>query len=928
MSTNNTNYGKSSLKNNSGTNNTAFGAYSAYSITDSSCNTAVGSNSLFNNTTGDHNTALGAGSLCNNLTGYLNTAVGSSALEGPEEQEGQEENDGHSNVAVGAQSLYSNTGNLNTAVGTYAGKKLKGSSNNNTFLGANTDISGNPSIISNSTAIGVNATIDNSNQIVLGGPNGQNVYPDVYVGANIIMTGDNNNYIQFPDGSKQYLAAGTGATGGGGSNIQDGTYYADYLYWDPINKEWTVGSNNVKLGSEAGQNSDPLFSIAIGPQAAQNSQGNGSIAIGYQAGQNLQGDNSIALGYQAGYTGQGTYSIAIGNQCGYTGQGANSIAHGISSGKNLQGESSIAIGNQAAQNSQGEKSIAMGYQAGFNLQDEYSIALGYQAGYNLQGHHSIALGYKAGYTGQAPNSIVINATTEELNTGTTGCYIKPIRNSSQTTNALFYDTTTGEITYGDNLMGPTGYTGPQSTVTGPTGYTGPQSTVTGPTGPGSNIPSGTGFASYLYWDDINVGEWSIGGLDNVKLGYQSGYTGQGSKAIAIGYQAGQKNQGLNSIAIGYHAGIENLGEYSIAIGHLASAKSQANNTIVINATIDGIAGETANGCYIAPIRQSTNLADFKPLYYNPTTSSCEIVYSDPPTGDSNWTLNTNTNNIYNNNPGKVGIGKTIPLQELDVSGNINYTGSIYYNESRFITSPGLNSISIGKDSFTNYSQGDYSVAIGNNFGFKYPQPNKSIIISALDSSGNEELLFKDSGFYVAPIRDIQIVTSDYKSLYYNPTANSCEIVYSDPPTGDSNWTALGSDIYNNNQGNVGIGTSTPQALLDVSGNIQCQTIITVGVNNGSDYRIKEDIKELDDTFTVDKLRPVTYKNTKTGNQDIGLIAHELQEIFPFLVTGEKDGEKLQTINYISLIPLLIKEIQDLKSTLSTLSTFRKGGAKP
>ena len=151
-------------------------------------------------------------------------------------------------------------------------------------------------------------------------------------------------------------------------------------------------------------------------------------------------------------------------------------------------------------------------------------------------------------------------------------------------------------------------------------------------------------------------------------------------------------------------------------------------------------------------------------------------------------------------------------------------------------------------------------------------------------------------------------------------------MYSDPPTGDSFWSQPqgSTNINNTNTGNVGIGTSTPEAKLDVSGNIQCQTITTLGVNSGSDYRIKEEIHELDDTFTVDKLRPVIYKNTKTGNQDIGLIAHELQEIFPFLVTGDKDGEKLQTINYIGLIPLLIKEIQDLKSTLST---FRKGGAK-
>jgi hypothetical protein len=45
---------------------------------------------------------------------------------------------------------------------------------------------------------------------------------------------------------------------------------------------------------------------------------------------------------------------------------------------------------------------------------------------------------------------------------------------------------------------------------------------------------------------------------------------------------------------------------------------------------------------------------------------------------------------------------------------------------------------------------------------------------------------------------------------------------------------------------------------------------------------------------------------------MGFIAHEVQEIFPFLVNGEKDGKELQSINYTGFISLLVKEVQDLK----------------
>ena len=101
------------------------------------------------------------------------------------------------------------------------------------------------------------------------------------------------------------------------------------------------------------------------------------------------------------------------------------------------------------------------------------------------------------------------------------------------------------------------------------------------------------------------------------------------------------------------------------------------------------------------------------------------------------------------------------------------------------------------------------------------------------------------------------------------------------------------------------------------------TITASSFNATSDYRIKENVTLLEDSFILDDLKPVTYLNKKTGNTDIGLIAHELQEVYPFLVTGEKDGREMQSINYIGLIGILIKEIQDLKKEVSALSNFKK-----
>jgi hypothetical protein len=180
MSINNTNYGMSTLHNNIGSNNTAFGAYAGYNNLDASNNTGIGSNSLFYNTIGANNTGLGAGSLCNNNTGSLNTAIGSSALEGLV----SDESVGNQNVAVGAQALYSNTGDLNTSIGTYAAQNVTNGSYN-TFLGANTTFDHVNNPYQNSTAVGYNAVITGSNQIVLGGT-GPTGYPQVIVPGGVI----------------------------------------------------------------------------------------------------------------------------------------------------------------------------------------------------------------------------------------------------------------------------------------------------------------------------------------------------------------------------------------------------------------------------------------------------------------------------------------------------------------------------------------------------------------------------------------------------------------------------------------------------------------------------------------------------------------------------------------------------------------------
>jgi hypothetical protein len=90
------------------------------------------------------------------------------------------------------------------------------------------------------------------------------------------------------------------------------------------------------------------------------------------------------------------------------------------------------------------------------------------------------------------------------------------------------------------------------------------------------------------------------------------------------------------------------------------------------------------------------------------------------------------------------------------------------------------------------------------------------------------------------------------------------------------------------------------------------TVTTVAKVTTSDYRVKTNVTDLDQSYTVDNLVPIQYNNILSNTHEFGLIAHELQSVYPELVKGDKDGEEYQRVNYNGLIGVLVKEVQELK----------------
>jgi hypothetical protein len=116
-------------------------------------------------------------------------------------------------------------------------------------------------------------------------------------------------------------------------------------------------------------------------------------------------------------------------------------------------------------------------------------------------------------------------------------------------------------------------------------------------------------------------------------------------------------------------------------------------------------------------------------------------------------------------------------------------------------------------------------------------------------------------------------------------------------------------------GPINIGSNS----ITTTGSVSAGSVSATTFSASSDYRIKTDVTPLNlEEYSVNNLKPVFFKFKDSGKESIGLIAHELQEYYSFLVEGEKDGEKTQSVNYIGLIGVLIKEIQELKNRVKIL----------
>ena len=640
------------------TSNVGVGSGVFNALTSGDGSTAVGYMSLFKNTSGEHNMATGYKSLTENTTGYQNIATGSFSL--------QNNDDGNENTATGAYSLTNNvsgsfntatglaslqntTANSNTAFGYQAGT-VNTTGNNNTYIGKGANAGSGETGLSSSTAIGFNAKVTASNQIMLGTATEEVVCPnDLDVKGTLKL--NNTAVIMSLDGLSDVKAEGanftgsllighstTGSLSSADSNVGIGTNVFNVL---------TTGSHNVAVGwNSLTSNKSGAYNVAIGSKALYT---------------NDSATHNVATGYQALYTNStGNHNVATGNHAlRLNSTGSDNVATGYKTLENNDtGYSNVAIGHQALNaNQTGYNNVATGYQAlynngfGFNnvatgeealsnnTTGDNNTAIGHKSGtVNTTGNNntyigkgadaavgqtffnnSTAIGYNATVT--ADNQIVLGTASEEvvcpndldvkgtLKLDGTALSLDGLSDvkfgGAEFTNSLLLGTTTtGTLSAAENNIG-IGKDVLKVLTSGDSnigfGYHALTSLNTG----SNNVGIGTSALRAVTSGTNNIaignttGNTVSGGASNILLGYQTGHDiVHGNFNTAIGYQALRLNtHASGNVSIGYKSLLNTIGLDDISTGDNTAIGYESGklNTTGINNTYIGSLADADTG---------------------------------------------------------------------------------------------------------------------------------------------------------------------------------------------------------------------------------------------------------------------------------------------------------------------------------------------
>ena len=875
----NTAFGYQALSaNTTGSSNVAIGSGALYQ-SNSIHNVAIGENALTFNNSGSYNIGIGRGTLTQNKSGTENIAIGSEAgyhlnsfSSGSGNgggnvfigfQSGLSRNRGSSNTAIGKQSLYSFTVDFydySNAVAMGIQSGFTNRTSNNTFLGsfADVDYTTNSSI-TNATALGYQAKVVASNTIQLGNTAVTNVKT-----SGTLTAGD----VTYPNthGTANQVLSTTGS-----GTLAWSTPSAGGVPYTGASQAVNLGAYDLTVnGVVIGKGLNSVASnTRVGSFALQsNTTGSGNDAFGNGS---LR-DNTVGTGNSAFGMGSlvsnlsGNYNIAIGN---------NAMMSNATGGQN------IAIGVETlVKNTSGNENTAMGFSAARETTTgSANTSIGWRAGGHVTtGAKNIFLGYMAGYTYSTGNT-TYNKTG--LNSVMIGYDVRPLADGDNNEIVISgYNGSAGTVGLGSNTTLIGSSTTTSARIMGALNL--PNTTASSSTTTGAlTMAGGVGIAGAL-----NAGGTLTAGTVTYPNTHGTANqvlstTGSGTLAWTTPASGGGSGVPYTGATQAVDLGTFNLKVNGLSIG-VGKANSQTSNTAVGNAAlgnnIDGI-NNVAIGyeALSGELRGGNNVAmGWGALKMN--------VW-----GGSNIALGTGALGQNTNGIGNVAIGDAGAY----TNGNYNtFIGKGAGNRSSLTTVASNGNVYIGKDVGAN-SEGSYNIIIGavttGGGGAQNFQGGNSInnqIILATGEYGQQRVVFDGTNW----LFKYDVLPSPWVHQAPLPNLGSTTVA----------WPKIyGGTVYANNN------------VLS------------------SDVRLKSKISPLIGALSsLMQLNPVHYtKKTSLSAtaytlEENGFIAQEIQKILPYLVQEGTDKDKLLSLNYVSLIPLLTKAIQEQQAQIEELQSYK------
>lgn len=280
--------------------------------------------------------------------------------------------------------------------------------------------------------------------------------------------------------------------------------------------------------------------------------------------------------------------------------------------------------------------------------------------------------------------------------------------------------------------------------------------------------------------------------------------------------------------------------------------------------------------------------------------SWEEPGNNPPDGNVPAPINVSANN--QSKEGWLTIGNTsAPSMQLDVQGIV----------------PALGSLNVSGGAILNTGGAATGLIVANGkVGVGTSTPSAVFHVKGDGSkTGNDEVVFNvnqviiEDGSAELVLKDTSATSKDW--TFVTHCSNKLHISSSDGVSSDGRLTIDGSN------GNIGIGDKTPDAKLDVVGNIHYTGTIT----DVSDIRLKENISPINNALDkITSLEGFRFQMIGEDSLNLGLSAQDVQTVFPEAVSviESENGVDYLGLDYSQLIAPMIEAIKEQQSQIEEL----------